>query len=225
MTPNHSGNTPEPTKRADARPSVHNANEVRGFALYVGLSEQRTADDGTSLVQLVNELKAVLATHAPSAETHATVALAPRDGGGRDIDVVRLALGEPAAVAQHERSKRDNADEPEHRGVIIDLSRKRVVIDGEHAPLTYKEFELLQFFVLREGLTVDRAALVAGLWAEVDESEVPNARTIDVHVRRLRMKLNGYEDIVRTVRGSGYRFDRHADVQILHTATPSPDIF
>jgi DNA-binding winged helix-turn-helix (wHTH) protein len=46
-----------------------------------------------------------------------------------------------------------------------------------------------------------------------------------VHVRRLRSKLGGYEDIVRTVRGVGYRFDRHADVSVQHTSTPSPDRF
>ena len=46
-----------------------------------------------------------------------------------------------------------------------------------------------------------------------------------MHVRRLRAKLGDYEDIVRTVRGVGYRFDRHADVAIRHASTPSPDFF
>ena len=54
---------------------------------------------------------------------------------------------------------------------------------------------------------------------------MPNARTIDVHVRRLRAKLGDYEEIVRTVRGSGYRFDRHADVVISYPTSPSPDRF
>ena len=58
------------------------------------------------------------------------------------------------------------------------------------------------------------------LWADAPEQETPNERTIDVHVRRLRVKLAHYQDIVRTVRGTGYRFDRHADVSILHAATP-----
>jgi len=44
-------------------------------------------------------------------------------------------------------------------------------------------------------------------------------------VRRLRSKLGAFEDIVRTVRGSGYRFDRHADVTIRWASTPSPDMF
>ena len=97
-------------------------------------------------------------------------------------------------------------------------------LDGEPAPLTYKEFELLQFLVLREGRTVDRSAIIDGLWSD-GEDETPNERTIDVHVRRLRSKLGAFEEIVRTVRGVGYRFDRHADVAVRYASTPSPDLF
>ena len=173
---------------------------------------------------MVEQLKAVLAQAAPSAQTYASVALANEGSGGRDVDVVRLALGDPAAVAQqkrHEASEREQAN----LGVVIDLSRKRLLLDNEHIALTFKEFELLQFFVLREGRTVDRHELITGLWHDAPEAEVPNERTIDVHVRRLRIKLGKYQDIVRTVRGIGYRFDRHADVSILFTGTPSPDVF
>ena len=66
---------------------------------------------------------------------------------------------------------------------------------------------------------------IAGLWSDADGEDVPNARTIDVHVRRLRAKLGEYEEIIRTVRGSGYRFDRHADVAITYPTSPSPDRF
>lgn len=210
--------TPKPEKRLPA------GKEVRGFALYVGLDESKAIAARTSLPALVERLKAVLAEHAPEAQTYASVALAPVGSGGRDVDVVRLALGDPSAVAQQKR--REDAERAENqRGVIIDLSRKRLLLDNEPVALTFKEFELLQFFVLREGRTVDRHDLIAGLWHDAPEDEVPNARTIDVHIRRLRVKLGDYQDIVRTVRGIGYRFDRHADVTILFNATPSPDVF
>ena len=107
----------------------------------------------------------------------------------------------------------------------MDISRKRVILDGETAALTYKEFELLQYLVLREGSTIERAELISKLWNASDDEDAPNERTIDVHVRRLRAKLGRYEDIVRTVRGVGYRFDRHADVSIRQSSTPSPDVF
>src|SRR5690606_3928690 len=189
--------------------AVPEGTEARGFALYVGVDELKAAEAGVSLPQLVQALKRTISELVPEAESYAAVALAPQGAGGRDVDVVRLALQDPAALAKH-RQTVVPAEAPEPRGgVVIDISRKRVQLDGETAPLTYKEFELLQFLVLREGRTIERAEIIATLWADGGD-DVPNERTIDVHVRRLRSKLGAYEDIVRTVRGSGYRFDRHA---------------
>ncbi|MFT7764367.1 winged helix-turn-helix domain-containing protein [Clavibacter tessellarius] len=216
-----------PTAAPAARPArlraVPEGTEARGFALYVGLDELKAASAGTDLGTVVAALKRLAAELAPGIETHAAVALAPEGAGGRDIDVVRLALQDPAAVAQH----REQPDEEERAtsGVVVDLSRKRVVLDEEVAPLTYKEFELLQYLVLREGRTIERSELIASLWSAADEDDVPNERTIDVHIRRLRSKLGRYEEIVRTVRGAGYRFDRHADVAVNHASTASPDLF
>ena len=109
-------------------------------------------------------------------------------------------------------------------GIVLDLSRKRLTIDGDTAPLTYREFELLQHLVLREGRTVARADIIGTLRGEAD-SDIPNERTIDVHIRRLRAKLSKYGGIVRTIRGSRDRFDRHADVVIRYGTGPSPDRF
>ena len=203
--------------------AVPDGTEARGFVLYVGIDELKALEAGTSLGEIVSQLKALTQQLAPSAETHAAVALAPEGAGGRDVDVVRLALHDPAALAKHRGTEID--EEPGARGgVVVDISRKRLLLDGDAAPLTYKEFELLQYLVLREGRTIDRAELISSLWSAADD-EVPNERTIDVHVRRLRSKLGAFEDIVRTVRGVGYRFDRHADVSIRQASTPSPDVF
>ena len=197
----------------------------RGFALYVGIDEVTAAQTGTELGDIVAQIKALVAQIAPAAETHAAVAIAPTGAGGRDVDVVRLALQDPSAVAAR-RQAAEVTEEPGARGgVVVDISRKRVLLDGEAANLTYKEFELLQYLVLREGRTIERSELIDGLWADGHDDEVPNERTIDVHVRRLRAKLGAFEDVVRTVRGAGYRFDRHADVSIRHASTPSPDLF
>jgi DNA-binding winged helix-turn-helix (wHTH) protein len=204
--------------------AVPDGTEARGFALYVGLDELKAADAGTDLPRIVEAVKRLIADLAPGAETYASVALAPSGAGGRDVDVVRLALQDPAALAKHRQATATEKPEPKG-GVVIDISRKRVQLDGETAPLTYKEFELLQFLVLREGRTIDRHEIISTLWGDTDDDETPNERTIDVHVRRLRSKLGAYEDIVRTVRGAGYRFDRHADVTIRYASTPSPDVF
>lgn len=204
---------------------VPEGTEVRGFALYVGLADDKIAEGDPKLGEIVSQIKQLVAQLAPHAGTYAAVALAPEGTGGRDVDVVRLALGDPAAIARQKQQHAPSEDDRAASGVTIDLSRKRVLLDNIAAPLTFREFELLQYFVLREGLTVSREELIEKLWADAPEDETPNERTIDVHVRRLRVKLAHYQDIVRTVRGTGYRFDRHADVSILHAATPSPDIF
>jgi DNA-binding winged helix-turn-helix (wHTH) protein len=219
--------TSAPAPAAPAAPARHlpPGTAPRGFALYVGIDETKVAASGVSLGVLVDALRRTLADLAPEAETYATVALAPVGSGGRDVDVVRLALHEPSAIA---RTKQDEPDEDDQasEGVVVDISRKRVLIDGASAAFTFKEFELLQYLVLREGRTIDRTELVGSLWNAATEEDSPGERTIDVHVRRLRAKLGRYEDIVRTVRGLGYRFDRHADVAIRYGhGAPSPDRF
>ncbi|MBO1900497.1 winged helix-turn-helix transcriptional regulator [Leucobacter weissii] len=204
--------------------SVPEGTEVRGFALYVGLADHKLDETDPTLGAIVAQIKQLVARLAPAAETYAAVALAPEGAGGRDVDVVRLALGDPAAIARQKQNEIAE-DDRAASGVTVDLSRKRVLLDNVAAPLTYREFELLQYFVLREGRTVSREELIEALWSGAPAEEVPNERTIDVHVRRLRVKLAHYQDIVRTVRGIGYRFDRHADVAILQSSTPSPDLF
>ncbi len=230
---------PTPTTRDDSHDSPASATpaapqtrlravpdgaEVRGFVLYVGIDEIKAAASGTSLNRIVEALKKLTSELAPESETYAAVALAPQGAGGRDVDVVRLALQDPTALAKH-RQPSDVALDRAASGVIIDISRKRVLLDNEATALTYKEFELLQYLVLREGRTIERTELISSLWADAEADDIPNERTIDVHVRRLRAKLGRYEDIVRTVRGVGYRFDRHADVSIRQGATPSPELF
>jgi len=212
-----------PGQSAPATTAAKPSAAPRGFALYVGLDELKAEASGVSLPQLVDALRKTIAELSPNAETYAAVALAPAQAGGRDVDVVRLALHEPGAVA---RTKAQSEEQTEAaKGVIVDISRKRVIIDGESANLTFKEFELLQYLVLREGRTIERNELVGSLWDAGDE-DAPGERTIDVHVRRLRSKLGAFQDIVRTVRGVGYRFDRHADVSVRYGAgAPSPDRF
>jgi DNA-binding winged helix-turn-helix (wHTH) protein len=212
--------SPEPTAAPKLR-AVPEGTEARGFVLYVGVDEAKIAAAGTDLATLVDALRRLTAELVPGAQTHAAVALAPRGAGGRDVDVVRLALQDPSALA----GRAAETPSPDViQGVVIDLTRKRVLLDEETAPLTYKEFELLQYLVLREGRTVARAEIISALWPDPD-ADAPNERTIDVHVRRLRSKLGNYQDVVRTVRGTGYRFDRHADVVVRHDLRgPSPDL-
>lgn len=204
-----------------ARPDLHlvppSGGEVRGFALYIGVDESKARAAGVDLPALVAALRRLTTDLVPAAETYAAVALAPAGVGGRDLDVVRRALADPSTGP---RTPLAAARRP--TGLLLDLARKQLRVDGDPAGLTYREFELLQFLVLREGRTIARTEIIAALWGDGDV-DVPNERTIDVHVRRLRTKLGEYAEVVRTVRGTGYRFDRHADVVIRYGEAPSPD--
>ncbi|MEK9908157.1 MAG: winged helix-turn-helix domain-containing protein [Aquiluna sp.] len=185
--------------------------EAKGFALYVGISEEQARAAGTSLAEIATALKQTLAQLSPELanETYAALAIAPQEARGRNLDIVRVALGEPKASKQLK-------PEPEEltpaKGVVVDLSRRRLFVDGRNAQLTCKEFELLAYLIENQGRTVPRQEIAS--IAERCGEPTPNARTIDVHVRRLRAKVEGYEDIIRTARGKGYRFDKHPDVLI-----------
>lgn len=204
---------PEPARAAVPE------NEARGFVIYVGLSEEAAADQGTSLVRIVQDTRAYVQNQVPGAESYAAVALAPADAQGSDLEVVRNALGDPTSVhyqpeaAPVAPSQQYDEVKPTHSvGVLIDLSRREVFLDGEMLNLTYKEFELLNYLVENGQRTVAREELLVSLWR--DAEEIPNERTIDVHIRRLRSKLGRLSNTVRTVRGQGYRFYEHPEVVV-----------
>lgn len=205
-------------KQKVARPASQE-NEARGFVIYVGLSEEAAAQQGTSLVRIVQDIRAYAHNLAPESESYAAVALAPAGAEGSDLEVVRDALGDPTAVHQHPEpvspAHTFNSVETQtsqSTGVLIDLSRREVFLDGEVLNLTYKEFELLNYLVENGARTVGRDELLAGLWRDAEET--PNERTIDVHIRRLRSKLGRLSNTVRTVRGQGYRFYEHPEVVV-----------
>ena len=159
--------------------------EAKGFALYVGISEAEAQAAGLSLGEIANALKATIANLIPERanETYATVALAPAESTGRNLDITRIALREPKAtvVKQQKHEQRQAA-----KGIVVDLTRKRLFVDGQNANLTCKEFELLAFLIENTGRTVSRNEIAA--ISERCGEPTPNARTIDVHVRRLRKR-------------------------------------
>jgi DNA-binding response OmpR family regulator len=191
--------------------TTNKETEAKGFALYVGISEEQALAAGISLAELATELRNKLAELVPGkeTETYAALAIGPKSAKGRNLQLTRVALGEPKATAQ---AKPQPDEETPAKGVVVDLSRRRLYVDGRNAELTCKEFELLAFLIENEGRTVTRSE-IAGISDRCGEP-TPNDRTIDVHVRRLRSKVAGYEDIIRTARGAGYRFDKHPDVLI-----------
>lgn len=196
---------------AAALTSVPAETEARGFALYLGVDEATAQANGTSLTEIANALKKTFAELVPSAasQTYAAVALAPKGAGGRSVDVVRTALRDPRAIDKLISAQDDEAAS----GITVDLNRKRVYANGKNAEFTNKEFALLAYLIENEGEVFSREQLVDVIW-DNEGGEAPTERTIDVHIRRLRAKIEGFEDIIRTIRGKGYTFEKHPDVLV-----------
>ncbi len=114
------------------------------------------------------------------------------------------------SVARAVPDKDDAPTEIRAAGVVIDEASYTARVNGAPLNLTFKEFELLNYLVENGTRTVGRDELLEGLWRNAEE--VPNERTIDVHIRRLRSKLGRLANTVRTVRGQGYRFYEHPEV-------------
>ncbi len=89
-------------------------------------------------------------------------------------------------------------------GLVIDFERYEVHVKGEPVDLTYKEFELLKFLVTHPGKPFTREALLDKVWGY---DYYGGTRTVDVHVRRLRSKIEiGGATYIETVRNVGYKF-------------------
>ena len=90
------------------------------------------------------------------------------------------------------------------RGALaIDQDRYTVRLGGEVVDLTYKEYELLRFLALNPGKAFTREMLLNQVWGY---DYYGGSRTVDVHVRRIRSKIEQHEPYIETVRNVGYRF-------------------
>ena len=89
-------------------------------------------------------------------------------------------------------------------GLVMDLARCEVTVEGKSVELTFKEYELLRFLASRRGRVYTREALLNRVWGY---DYYGGDRTVDVHVRRLRSKIeDSKHTFVETVRNIGYRF-------------------
>ena len=103
---------------------------AKGFALYVGISEQDAQDAGLTLAQIAQALKQTIASLVPEKanETYAAIALAPESATGRNLDITRLALREPRATNTPTKPEAD--EKTAAKGLVVDLTRKRLFVDG-----------------------------------------------------------------------------------------------
>ena len=89
-------------------------------------------------------------------------------------------------------------------GICIDKAAHQVTIDGSEIELSYKEFELLTYFLENQGLALSREKILNNVW---NYDYFGDARTIDTHVKKLRSKMGEKGEYIKTIWGMGYKFE------------------
>ena len=89
-------------------------------------------------------------------------------------------------------------------GIVVDKAAHIVKIDGAQIELSYKEFELLSYFMENQGIALSREKILNNVW---NYDYFGDARTIDTHVKKLRSKLGAKGEYIRTIWGMGYKFE------------------
>ena len=89
-------------------------------------------------------------------------------------------------------------------GIVINKSAHEVTIDGKVLELSFKEFELLTYFIENQGIALSREKILNHVW---NYDYFGDARTIDTHVKKLRNKLGSKGELIRTIWGMGYKFE------------------
>ena len=102
------------------------------------------------------------------------------------------------------RSSSGDEDIEEYNGIMIDKPAHTVKIDGEPIELSFKEFELLAYFMANKKMALSRENILNHVW---NYDYYGDARTIDTHVKKLRAKMGEKGDMIKTIWGVGYKFE------------------
>lgn len=98
----------------------------------------------------------------------------------------------------------ENKEVLEAGGIRMDKAAHQVFIEGEPVDLSYKEFELLGYFMENRGIALSREKILNHVW---NYDYFGDARTIDTHVKKLRSKMGDKGDLIKTIWGMGYKFE------------------
>lgn len=108
-------------------------------------------------------------------------------------------------VSRHQNAQKES--ENKHiviKGIDIDVSARKVYIDGKRVELTPKEYELLTFMIKNKNIALSRNQLLSEVWGY---EFFGDDRTVDTHIKMLRNSIEPYRDLISTVRGVGYIFE------------------
>ncbi|MDO5519802.1 MAG: response regulator transcription factor [bacterium] len=114
----------------------------------------------------------------------------------------KILVARVEAVLRRSTSKEE--DTFEIGGIVLDKSAHLVKIDGKSIDLSFKEFELLTYFIVNQGVALSRERILNNVW---NYDYYGDARTIDTHVKKLRSKMGEKGDYIKTIWGMGYKFE------------------
>ncbi len=116
----------------------------------------------------------------------------------------KILVARVEAILRRSNKIGEGANLLELGGILLDKSAHQVTIDGERIELSYKEFELLGYFMENEGIALSREKILDSVW---DYDYFGDARTIDTHVKKLRSKMGDKGNYIKTIWGMGYKFE------------------
>lgn len=98
----------------------------------------------------------------------------------------------------------ETVDQLSYGGITIDKNAHQVMVDGDVLDLSFKEFELLTYFMENKGVALSREKILNSVW---NYDYFGDARTIDTHVKKLRSKMGSKGDMIKTIWGLGYKLE------------------
>ncbi len=116
----------------------------------------------------------------------------------------KILVARVEAVLRRSNSSEADDNILEYNGIRMDKVAHIVTIDGKPVDLSYKEFELLGYFMENKGVALSREVILNHVW---NYDYFGDARTIDTHVKKLRSKMGDYGDHIQTIWGLGYKFE------------------
>jgi DNA-binding response OmpR family regulator len=116
----------------------------------------------------------------------------------------KILVARVEAILRRTNRIGDGANIRKIGGIVLDKAAHQVTIDEKPIELSFKEFELLDYFMENQGIALSREKILNSVW---EYDYFGDARTIDTHVKKLRSKMGDKGDYIKTIWGMGYKFE------------------
>lgn len=116
----------------------------------------------------------------------------------------KILVARVEAILRRTNKLGDSSEVKKAGAIVLDKTAHEVKLDGKTIDLSFKEFELLDYFLDNQGIALSRERILNSVW---NYDYFGDARTIDTHVKKLRSKLGEHGDYIKTVWGMGYKFE------------------